>query len=132
MRYVITVPWCGCWLWGGGRNFRIGGHGAPSISPHKAAYTMFVGDPDDLVPVRECDTDGCVNPEHHYLADVGTAHSVKMARRNAKWTPEQRIANAVKAGTASVGKLSPEELTAKMRAMRSAYERRYERNANSI
>lgn len=85
---------------------------------------LFVGDPDDLVAVRECDTDGCVNPEHHFLADVSTAHSVKMARRNAKWTPEQRRANAVKAGTASIGKLSPEQLLAKMRAMRAAQEAR--------
>lgn len=120
MQYVQPVPWCGCWVWHGGRNFRIGGSGSPSHSPHKAAYMLFVGDPDELVPVRECDTQGCVNPDHHFLSDVSTAHSMKMARTNLRMTPEQRRANAVKAGTASTGKLSPDELLAKMRRMRAA------------
>ena len=120
MQYVQTVPWCGCWVWMGGRNFRIGAAGSPSHSPHKAAYILFVGDPDDLVPVRECDTHGCVNPDHHYLVDVSAAHSMKMASTNSRMTAEQRRANAVKAGTISTGKLSPDALLAKMRAMRAA------------
>jgi hypothetical protein len=123
--YVQPVPWCGCWIWDGGRNFRIGGHRAPVFSPHKASYILFVGDPDELVPVRECGTDGCVNPEHHFLADVSVAHSMKMQSTNQRFTADQRRANAVKAGTKSIGNLTPEQLEAKMRAMRTAYDAKH-------
>lgn len=64
---VITVPWCGCWIWDGHIDKDGYGHAGGGWRAARVAYKLFVG---PILPGYEiahkycCSSRGCVNPEH--------------------------------------------------------------------
>lgn len=101
--YVQPEPNTGCWLWGGpesGDGYGTFYAQGRVYRAHRAAYTLFVGDPAGLLICHRCDTPLCVNPGHLYAgthADNvrdcvrrGRNHIARGTQHgNAKLTPEQ-------------------------------------------
>lgn len=59
-----------CWLWTGGLYKKGYGQfwdGERMVRAHRFAYELFVGPIGDVLVLHECDTPGCVNPEHLFL-----------------------------------------------------------------
>lgn len=119
MRHVAVVPIAGCWIWNGGRNFRMGGKGSPCVAPGKAAFDIFVGESDDLHPMNVCGCSDCVNPDHAVLVTSNEKKAANVRRINESMSQEERRQQGQRAGRASIAKLTREQLVAKMRAMRA-------------
>lgn len=117
---VAMIPEAGCWLWLGGRVFRLGNKDAPCIEPARAAFEIFVGEIFDLHALNVCGCRGCVNPEHAVLVTRSEKHAEQVRRINRNMTPEEKRQQGVRAGRASNAKLTPEQRVAKMRKMREA------------
>jgi hypothetical protein len=117
---VVMVPFAGCWLWTGGRVFRLGNKDAPCIEPGRAAFELFVGEIFDLHALNVCGCDGCVNPEHAVLVTRSVKHAEQVRRINRDMTPEEKRQQGARAGRASNAKMTREQIQAKMRKMREA------------
>lgn len=117
---VEIVPECGCWIWIGGRTFRLGNKDAPCFEPGRAAFELFVGEIFDLHAMNVCGCRGCVNPAHAVLVTRTEKHAEQVRRINRNLTPEEKRQQGVKAGTASVAKLTREQVMEKVRKMRAA------------
>lgn len=84
-----------CWLWkanltkdGYGR-LNVGGvHGRMCLA-HRVSYELFIGPiPDGLNVLHDCDTPGCVNPEHLF---AGTqADNMKDMLAKGRWNGGRR------------------------------------------
>jgi hypothetical protein len=116
---VDMIPISGCWLWSGGRVFRMGNKDDPCIEPGKAAFELFVGETFDLHALNVCGCRGCVNPEHAVLVTSAQKKAANVERINRNMTPEERRQQGQRAGRASNAKMTREQLVAKMRAMRA-------------
>ncbi|QHP90599.1 HNH endonuclease signature motif containing protein [Burkholderia glumae] len=72
MGKVQPVPICGCWIWDGYVDSKMGYgmfwmDGAMRLA-HRAAYELFFGAaPGDLHVLHRCDIPSCVNPDHLWL-----------------------------------------------------------------
>ena len=117
---VVMVPDVGCWLWTGGRVFRMGNKDAPCIEPGRAAFEIFVGEIFDLHALNVCGCSACVNPEHAVLVTLTEKYAEQVRRINRNMTLEEKRQQGSRAGRASNAKMTREQLVAKMRAMRAA------------
>lgn len=117
---VVMVPIAGCWLWTGGRVFRMGNKDAPCIEPGRAAFEIFLGEVFCLHALNVCGCAGCVNPDHAVLVTRSEKLAEQVRRINRNMTPEEKRQQGVSAGRASNAKMTPEQRMAKMRKMREA------------
>lgn len=82
-KYVMPVPWTGCWLWLGGLMHEYGSVRKTALSSrmipaHRYFYEHYKGPiPKGLEPDHLCNVKSCVNPNH--LEAV--THSINVLRR---------------------------------------------------
>lgn len=104
----IPEPNSGCWLWIGARRSKnygaIGHSNGKTISAHRAAWLVYVGEiPDGICVLHRCDTPECVNPGHLWLGthsenmqDMiskgrGNRHPKRVCKHGHEFTPENTI-----------------------------------------
>lgn len=116
---IDMVPIAGCWIWNGGRVFRMGTKDDPCIEPGRAAFELFIGEVFDLHALNVCGCADCVNPDHAVLVTSKDKKAANVRRINESLTPEERSQQGVRAGRASAKSMTREQLVAKMRAMRA-------------
>jgi HNH endonuclease len=68
-KYVMTLPWSGCWIWMGFTDKDGYGHfsksGSRSMRAHRFSYEYHKGTiPADREIDHRCRVTSCVNPEH--------------------------------------------------------------------
>lgn len=107
----------GCWMWRAGK--RSDGYGliqdgyyGKTVSSHRIAYRLFVGEiPDGMMVMHSCDNKLCVNPSHLSLGssadnqrDMASKRRVRSSKIGMPWGVRKRTKGCYQVGVRMCGR----------------------------